>query len=84
MSELLAVVRFDVSIAFDEVCAVVVLNKNSVHVPGYIVVCVANNLCSSLLVKVCTIVASSCVKYDCKTFGQESDSVCWFPVNSSS
>ena len=35
MSELLAVVRFDVSIVFDEVCAVIVLNKNCVHVPGY-------------------------------------------------
>ena len=30
-----AVVRSDVSIAFDEVCAVV-LNKNGVQVPGFV------------------------------------------------
>ena len=30
-----AVVRSDVSIAFDDVCAVVVLNKNCVQEPGF-------------------------------------------------
>ena len=44
-----AVVRSDVSIAFDKVCAVVVLNKNRVQVLGFVgqtVVLVASNLCS--------------------------------------
>ena len=31
-----AVVMSDVSIAFDEVCAVVVLNKNGFQVPGFV------------------------------------------------
>ena len=38
------------SIAFDEVCAVVVLNKNSFQELGFVaqtVGCVGNNLCSS-------------------------------------
>ena len=53
-----AVVRSDVSIAFDEVCAVVVLNKNSVQVLGFVgeTSCESQTTCA-LLVKVRTVVA---------------------------